>query len=165
MTLKPFLLLAFVLLNSSLALVERVISVHDGDTLTIEDGQRIRLYGIDAPELSQPLGKTARDYLKAQVLNHSITLECRDQSYKRQICVVWRDMEDMAQAMVRQGWAFDYKHYFHDCYLNDPDHAKAEQLGVWQLPDGGERPWVYHHRLRHKLRVLWDSIWSWKGVG
>ena len=49
-----------------------VISSHDGDTLTlnIDLGRRtysidsIRLLGINAPELSQPGGQGARDYLR-----------------------------------------------------------------------------------------------------
>ena len=49
-----------------------VISIHDGDTMTldIDMGRRlrtddsIRLYGINAPELSQAGGKEARDYLR-----------------------------------------------------------------------------------------------------
>ena len=49
-----------------------VVSVHDGDTMTldIDMGRRlrtddsIRLYGINAPELSQAGGREARDYLR-----------------------------------------------------------------------------------------------------
>lgn len=47
----------------------RVVSVRDGDTLTaIDDGlvqHRMRLRGIDAPELGQPFGRVARDRLAA----------------------------------------------------------------------------------------------------
>jgi micrococcal nuclease len=49
-----------------------VLSIHDGDTMTlrIDMGRRIliedsiRLYRINAPELSQAGGKEARDYLR-----------------------------------------------------------------------------------------------------
>ncbi len=43
--------------------------MHDGDTITaLDDGNtqhRIRLQGIDAPELGQPFGRVARDRLVA----------------------------------------------------------------------------------------------------
>ena len=52
-----------------------VLSIHDGDTMTlkIDMGRRIysedsiRLYRINAPELSQAGGKEARDYLRSLV--------------------------------------------------------------------------------------------------
>ena len=52
-----------------------VLSIHDGDTMTlrIDMGRRIhivdsiRLYRINAPELSQPGGKEARDFLRESV--------------------------------------------------------------------------------------------------
>jgi endonuclease YncB( thermonuclease family) len=47
----------------------RVVNVHDGDTLTALDDtntqHRIRLQGIDAPELGQPFGRVSRDQLAA----------------------------------------------------------------------------------------------------
>jgi endonuclease YncB( thermonuclease family) len=47
----------------------KVVSVHDGDTLTLrtDDGRtlKVRLQGIDAPELGQPFGKRSRDELAA----------------------------------------------------------------------------------------------------
>lgn len=47
-------------------LVGRVVSVHDGDTLTVLVDSRqikVRLAEIDAPELGQPFGKRSREDL------------------------------------------------------------------------------------------------------
>lgn len=44
-------------------------SIHDGDTLRVVRGNeelKIRLCGIDAPELKQPLGIESRDYLRSR---------------------------------------------------------------------------------------------------
>lgn len=55
--------------NAGLAevLVGRVVSVADGDTLTVLDASRrqhkIRLAGIDAPEKKQPFGNVSRQSL------------------------------------------------------------------------------------------------------
>jgi len=64
-----------------------VVSIHDGDTMTlkIDMGRRIycedsiRLHRINAPELSQPGGKESRDYLRSIV---RIGLVVRVQTFK-----------------------------------------------------------------------------------
>ena len=63
-----------------------VTEVFDGDTITVNidlgfnifmDGQKIRLNGIDAPEMrgaSKEDGIVSRDYLRAMVLGKPVTL-------------------------------------------------------------------------------------------
>jgi endonuclease YncB( thermonuclease family) len=46
-------------------------SIHDGDTLRVVRGNeelKIRLCGIDAPEIKQPLGIESRDYLRSEAM-------------------------------------------------------------------------------------------------
>ena len=50
-------------------------SVIDGDTFKLETGVKVRLIGIDAPELSQPGGEESREYLAQLILNKGVTLE------------------------------------------------------------------------------------------
>jgi endonuclease YncB( thermonuclease family) len=45
------------------------VAVYDGDTITVSTGVKVRLIGIDAPELSEPGGDIARNYLACLVLN------------------------------------------------------------------------------------------------
>ena|GEM_PF-727835 len=124
---------------------QRVCSVHDGDTLTTCDGQRIRLGKIDAPELKQRFGKEAQNALSSLVLKQTVTLNCSDTSYDRQVCQVCLNGKDINGEMVRLGYAFDYPQYSHGLYLPQEHMAKAAGLGVWQLADGGKRPWEYRH--------------------
>jgi len=79
---KPIIAL-FLLLSSS-SPTERefpatVVDVHDGDTITVDidlgldvilRAQKIRLRGIDAPELSTPDGKRVAGVLRAFVDEH-----------------------------------------------------------------------------------------------
>lgn len=55
----------------------RVLSVHDGDTLwvLIPVAVKLRLDGIDAPELATPRGPAARDYLAALVIDKDLELD------------------------------------------------------------------------------------------
>ena len=55
-----------------------VVAVHDGDTITLknESGQKkIRLAGIDAPELNQPFGVESRAALREVVLDKQVQVE------------------------------------------------------------------------------------------
>ncbi len=145
-------LLVFVLVNLYLpsALAAQVISVHDGDTLTLEDGRKIRLFGIDAPEITQPFGKNSRDALRSLVLNKDISLKCLDWSYNRRVCSVSMNGLDIQKQLVLKGLAYDYTHYSHGLYKPEEALAKEKSLGVWAMPDGGERPWKYRYRIRHQ---------------
>ncbi|MBU7047459.1 MAG: hypothetical protein HXS54_13580, partial [Theionarchaea archaeon] len=44
-------------------------TIIDGDTFRLETGEKVRLIGIDAPELSQPGGEESREYLTQLILN------------------------------------------------------------------------------------------------
>lgn len=59
-------------------LIGTVSAVHDGDTFTIKTAtsqQKVRLAGIDAPELDQPFGVESRGYLRKVVLHKLVSIE------------------------------------------------------------------------------------------
>lgn len=114
--------------------------VHDGDTLKYGT-LRIRLHGIDAPELSQTCkgpsasdlcGKRARDYLKRLVAGG---VKCEvtdyDSRWKRPVAKCHnRRGEDVGQKMVSNGWALAYRRYSHD-YVKDEFTADVLNKGMW----------------------------------
>lgn len=53
-------------------LVTRVI---DGDTVEIEDGRSIRLYGISCPETKEEYFEEATEFTKQKVLNKTVSIE------------------------------------------------------------------------------------------
>lgn len=87
--------------------VQRIV---DGDTFACTDGTRVRLIGIDTPELSQaPFGEQAsRALADLMPVGSSILLE-RDvelnDRYNRRLAYVWRDGVFVNWEMVRRGWA------------------------------------------------------------
>ncbi|MDR2155685.1 MAG: thermonuclease family protein [Burkholderiaceae bacterium] len=92
----------------------RVTWVSDGDSLWVrseKSGQRVRLrlQGIDAPELCQVSGTQARQALLAKVSGQRVrvSVQARD-TYGRAVARVVRvrDGADVARAMVREGWAW-----------------------------------------------------------
>lgn len=113
--------------------------VVDGDTLKI--GQyRIRMHGIDAPEMrqlcyefGQPIacGRLSRDAL-ADLIADNIVL-CRKQTigkYGRIIGKCFVGEHDLQSAMVRAGWATAYERYSAD-YVQEQAYAKERFLGIW----------------------------------
>jgi hypothetical protein len=85
-------------------------SVFDGDTLRIA-GQRIRLYGIDAPELDQtcadgwPAGQEARRALAGIVTTRP--LDCRyvtTDIYRRSVAICRVDGVDLSETLIRSAW-------------------------------------------------------------
>lgn len=132
-------LLFIILLASGSAYADT--RIHDGDTLTLED-QRIRLWGIDAPELAQlcqhgsiavECGKQSRDALKAYLQNKEVQCEVIDTDrYRRSVARCTADGEDINAYMVTQGWALDYGRYSRGYYSAQERAAKAAAVGVWQ---------------------------------
>jgi hypothetical protein len=71
----------------------RIVGVHDGDTVTMLDAEnrqhKIRLDGIDAPELGQPFGGASKKHLAELVFNQVAVAECgKTDRLGRQVCKV-----------------------------------------------------------------------------
>ncbi|MCC3535596.1 MAG: thermonuclease family protein [Microcoleus sp. PH2017_25_DOB_D_A] len=133
-------------------------SVYDGDTFQVRcDGKtsKIRLCGIDAPEVKQPLGIESRDYLRS-LLNKAkgevIVVEMDRDRYGRTVAEVLFDTpqgeESVQEEMLTAGMAYHYKQFSGNCHNADvfdtaEEIGRSQKLGVWQLPGGGQRPWDY----------------------
>jgi micrococcal nuclease len=78
-------ILCIVSLTGSLAkdalqtITGRVVGVHDGDSITVlasgNEQLKVRLDGIDAPELRQPFGQKSKQALSDLVFNNSVALQ------------------------------------------------------------------------------------------
>lgn len=92
-----------------------VTHVHDGDSLWVQprDGgrrQRLRLDGIDAPEICQTDGREARDRLAALVLRREVQVEVTGQDrFRRTLARVWLGGDDIQALLVADGWAWSYR--------------------------------------------------------
>lgn len=74
--------------------VHRVIKVYDGDTLTLEDKKRVRLLGIDTPEIKpkQPYAEDAKELLTNYCLDQSVYFSYegdKTDRYGRILAWVW----------------------------------------------------------------------------
>lgn len=117
------------------------IRVIDGDGFELATGEKIRLWGIDAPELRQECskggvryacGKIARDNLDLLLAGQSVQCEEKDRDrYGRTVALCTAGGEDVAGWMVSHGWALDWPKYSGGRYSVQQAEAKNAGLGLW----------------------------------
>jgi endonuclease YncB( thermonuclease family) len=111
----------------------------DGDTLRVQRQgreERLRLCGIDAPELDQPLGPEARDHLRGLLAGHDevLVMAVERDRYGRLVAELWTGADGV-----------------NDVNVELPDGAGRLRLPLravfWQLPQsagdhecGADRP-------------------------
>lgn len=131
------LLLALLFTSPALAAVEIV----DGDTLRI-DGERIRLWGFDAPESRQmcrilgreePIGQEARAALQSILASGPLRCQLRQQhdQHGRPVMECWAGSASIGDEMVRSGWAWAVPRFSKGLYLPAQEEAERENRGVW----------------------------------
>lgn len=120
----------------------RVKSVHDGDTFYSTTGEAYRIYGIDAPELSQPFGNKAKLYLETLILNKSVIIYKQGNSYGRTVVDVYSNGTNISEQMTRAGWAWAYKKYSSRYLQELQTIARAEHSGIW-ITNNNIPPFIY----------------------
>ena len=131
-----------------------VVGVHDGDTVTVLDAtkrqHKIRLAGIDAPELSQGFGRVSRKHLADQVAGRAVVIDwSKRDKYQRLVGKVLLNGRDINITQIEAGLAWHYKKYATEQspedrqrYARAEEQARAARHGLWQ--DGRSvPPWDY----------------------
>lgn len=112
-----------------------IIKVYDGDTITLFENQekvKIRLYGLDAPELNQSFGKEAREYLlNLCPLRSQAKIKIMDKDkYKRVVGIVYCNAINVNEKLVENGFAWAYREYSND-YVALEKEARKNTRGLW----------------------------------
>jgi endonuclease YncB( thermonuclease family) len=129
-------------------------AVADGDSLDISE-RRVRLEGIDAPELDQmctdahgqpwACGQAATRELRAHVKGQKLRCEAKGlDRFQRVLAVCFLpDGSDLNAWMVHQGWA--QTSGYAEPYLAEQDQAKAAKRGIWVGSFTPPREWRAQH--------------------
>jgi endonuclease YncB( thermonuclease family) len=130
--------------SSDQTLTGKVVSVTDGDTVTVLDAEnvqhRIRLSGIDAPESHQAFGARSKQSLSTLVFGKDVTvLYSKTDQYGRLVGKIMFDGQDANLAQVKAGMASHYKEYQREqtpedreLYARAEEEARAQHRGLWQ---------------------------------
>ena len=123
-------------------------TVQDGDSIIREDGVRVRLYGIDAPEKDQPYGREARQVLKQYMPLVAKMKEHNEDRYGRLIVELFtEDNNSINAAMICSGAAWWYEYYAPDTpqFKQCQEDAQRSKRGLWAGQDP-VAPWEWRRR-------------------
>lgn len=170
--LAVWLLLAACAAQAAGTLHGKVVGVADGDTVTVLDARKkrhkIRLQGIDAPELRQAFGRKSKQSLSGLVFGRQVkvVLQQRDR-YGRWLGkvmaadTVCRAADcpltlDVGHVQLTRGLAWWYRAYAKEqsaadaaAYKRAEQQARARRAGLWQSARPTP-PWAW--RRKHSAR-------------
>ena len=131
-------------------------AIVDGDTIHL-GGRKVRLFGIDAPELSQPCishgkttscGVTAKNALIGFTAGAKVSCVRKEtDKYGRDVSLCFADEADLSAVMVRSGMAVAYRKYSL-AYVPEEDAAKSHKSGIWS--GTFTMPWDWRSQRKNK---------------
>ena len=127
--------------------------VIDGDTIKVGDNSSlltIRFYGIDAPEISQPWGVEAKNFLESLIANKVVHIEpITHDRYGRIVGIVSYNGMNVDELLVSNGYAWLYEKY-----------CKRQECSLWSWEE---------QQARNVHEGLWSDInpmppWEWRST-
>jgi micrococcal nuclease len=119
----------------------RVVTVHEGDRLTIYHNGRneaIYLKDIDCPELKQPYGKQAKHVTAAFIGNREVVVRGlkRDKEGRVSAEVLLLDGRNVGHELLKEGLAWWRRSASSDASLEVVEElARASHKGLWADPN------------------------------
>lgn len=141
-----FILTTLLLLSAAAnadTLQGRVVSIADGDTVTVLDASntqwKIRLMGIDAPEKKMPFGQKSKEHLSDLVFDKQVTVDYNKQDrYGRTVGKIIINGIDANLEQIKAGMAWHYKQYQREqssadqmSYTEAEEQARVGRKGLW----------------------------------
>lgn len=134
-----------------------VVAVHDGDTVSIiinKRQEKVRLIGIDAPEIGQkPWGENAKEHLETLLSSSGwkVTMEFdvdKRDKYGRMLAYLWTSKREMINLlMIKDGYAMLFTfppNVKHTNELRDAQReARDRERGIWAENGLKEKPGDY----------------------
>ncbi len=129
--------------------------VLDGDTIIIDESIKVRLIGVDTPELSHPLkpvqffAEKASEYTKSIALDKKVRLEYDQEKidkYGRTLAYVYfEDGRMLNEEIIKNGYGFAYTKYpfkYMEKFRKLGRKAREKELGLWGNEGMDEYYWL-----------------------
>ncbi len=138
--------------------ISRVRHVSDGDTLVLENGEKVRLIGVDTPEMDNLkrnqqnarknkideklvllFASKAKDYMRQAIEGKTVRLEYdwqRLDKYGRTLAYVYRQEDNLFlnADIIQQGYGFSYNYFpyrYSDLFKGYEAAARKNNKGLW----------------------------------
>lgn len=133
-----------------------VVAVHDGDTLRVRNDAgkvvKVRIYGVDCPEMAQNYGAAARDMTRAMLLDKVVqVIPVTTDRYARTVAgiIVLDDMMILQDSLISAGLAWV-----------DDRYCRIPACDLWRMHQADARA-------AHPPRGLWSDDdptppWAWR---
>jgi micrococcal nuclease len=144
------LLILFTLLSANDSFKAKVIGVYSGDTIVISTNSikqlKIRLEGIDCPELEQEYGDSAKMTTVGLCFKKEVRIDkVGIDTYGRTLAFVYVGDVCLNKELIRLGMAWHYKEYNADPEMARlEDEARNNKVGLWRQPSP-KSPWDFRH--------------------
>ncbi len=120
-----------------------VSAVIDGDTVKLQNGESVRLLGINTPEMGQPFYEEAAKRLKELVEGREVRLEAdieEKDRYGRLLRHIYSGDSLVNLELVKEGYAHVYIIPPNTLYSSEfeagEEEARNAERGIWQLSEG-----------------------------
>jgi len=130
----------------------KVVSVADGDTITVLDSSKrqhkISLYGIDCPENRQSFGNQAKKAASKLAYGKTVDVNVLDVDRYGKVGLVFHNNVNINEEMIKQGYAWVYTKYCKIQICGNWEsleaNARSARIGLWSDP---KPPWEYRSEL------------------
>lgn len=133
-----------------------VVRVSDGDTLEVMRAGRavrVRLHGVDCPELGQPFGERARQRSGQLAMRHTVTVRTVETDRYGRIVgeIILPDGQSLNLTLVAEGLAWWYRNYApRNLKLRLAEEAARDaKRGLWADPQPTP-PWLWRSSNRRQ---------------
>lgn len=128
----------------------KVVAVEAGDLLDVMWGRariKIRLYGVDCPELEQPFGDVARRHTARLVLGRDVrVLDIDSDPYNRTVARVYYRGKSLGEEILWLGLGWHDKRVDNTKRYADLErHARRLKKGLWSKPKPAA-PWKWRQK-------------------
>lgn len=157
----------------------RVIRILDGDTIILDNGEHVRLIGVDTAEKSHPLKPVeyfseeatqfVKDLLKGQQVKLEYDREKRGK-YGRLLAYIYLLDGTLVNAeIIKQGYGLAYTKYpfkYKDRFISLEKEAEKNRRGYWKYGGKGELSWIIQKgQIPFMVYQMSQNLWGVKYDG